>query len=319
MGYDVVALGELLIDFTESGTSPQGNPLFEANPGGAPCNLLAMLARLGRRCAFIGKVGHDFFGCQLRGALEDAGINADSLYTDPAAPTTMAFVHNAPNGEREFSFLRDNGADIRLRRDELPVEMLQSARIFHYGSLSLTHAEPREATRCAAELAQRSGALLSFDPNLRPALWRSMDDAREQIAWGLKCCHILKISDDELTFVTGETDLLRGAKQLRLRYPNIRLMCVTAGAGGSHAFCGDAYAFVPAFRVDSIDTTGAGDAFGGCVLHHVLTHGLNLTEQTTLQEMLTFANAAAALVTTRKGALRAMPQLSAIESVRRQM
>ena len=318
MEYDVVALGELLIDFTEFGTSSQGNPLFEANPGGAPCNLLSMLARLGHRCAFIGKVGDDIFGRQLTAALQEAGIGTQALYTDPEAATTMVFVKNAPNGEREFSFLRDNGADIRLRQDELPAEMLQSTRTFHYGSLSLTHTEPREATRRAIELAQSGGALLSFDPNLRPALWQSTDDARTQITWGLSRCHILKIADDELTFVTGETDLLRGAQLLLLQHPNIRLLCVTAGAGGSHAFCGGTYAFAPAFRVDAIDTTGAGDAFGGCVLHHVLAHGLP-ADEASLRQMLTFANAAAALVTTRKGALRAMPQPAAIESVLRQM
>ena len=315
MGYDVVTLGELLIDFTEYGTSAQGNPLFEANPGGAPCNLLAMLAKLGRSCAFIGKVGNDFFGHQLHDTLEEVGINADSLYADPQAPTTLAFVKNAPNGERKFSFLRDNGADIRLRSDELPVEMLKNTRIFHFGSLSMTHDAPREATRRAIDLAEGSGALLSFDPNLRPALWQSLSAAKAQISWGLRQCHILKISDDELDFVTGETDLLRGAAWLRRHYPNIRLLCITAGACGSHAFCGDGHAFVPAFRVHTIDTTGAGDAFGGCVLHYVLTHGPDMDEDTL--QMLTFANAAAALVTTRKGALRAMPELSAIESVLR--
>lgn len=316
MTYDVVALGELLIDFTQSGTSPQGNPLFEANPGGAPCNLLAMLAKLHHRCAFIGKVGNDFFGQHLRDALDEADINTDSLYTDPIAPTTMAFVKNAPNGEREFSFLRENSADIRLRREELPEQMLQSTRIFHYGSLSMTHSEPLEATCRAMDLAQAGGALLSFDPNLRPALWQNLSLARERIAYGLSRCHILKIADNELSFVTGETDLLRGASLLRRQYPHIRLLCVTAGAHGSHAFCGDAHAFAPAFGVHTIDTTGAGDAFGGCVLHHVLTHGLQPNEES-LRQMLTFANAAAALVTTQKGALRAMPQLSAIESLLR--
>ena len=314
MTYDVVALGELLIDFTENGISDQGNPLFEANPGGAPCNLLAMLSKLGHSCAFIGKVGGDMFGRQLRDVLQETGISADALFTDPDAPTTLAFVKNAPNGEREFSFLRENGADIRLRADELPVDLLQNTRIFHYGSLSMTHEGVREATRQAIASAKTAGALLSFDPNLRPALWKSLAEAKEQIAWGLGQCDILKIADNELAFLTGETDLLLGAEVLRRSYPNIHLLCVTAGANGSYAFCGDAHVFVPAFCVRTIDTTGAGDTFGGCVLHHVLTHGLNLDE-TSLHQMLTFSNAAAALVTTCKGALRSMPDLKAINAL----
>lgn len=315
MMYDVVALGELLIDFTENGVSNQGNPLFESNPGGAPCNLLAMLSNLGRRCAFIGKVGEDMFGRQLRAALQECGISTDALFTEPKAPTTLAFVKNAPNGEREFSFLRDNGADIRLRAEDLPREMLQNTRIFHYGSLSMTHEGIRCATREAIALAKESGALLSFDPNLRPALWKTMGDARAQIHWGLGQCDILKIADNELTFMTGDADVLRGAEVLRRSYPNIRLLCVTAGAEGSYAFCGAASTFVPAFRLGgTIDTTGAGDTFGGCVLHYVLTHGLVLDEAS-LHAMLTFANAAAYLVTTRKGALRSMPDPAAIEAV----
>ena len=318
MTYDVVALGELLIDFTENGVSQQGNPLFEANPGGAPCNLLSMLAKLGRSCAFIGKVGDDMFGRQLRASLQECGICTDALFTDPDAPTTLAFVKNAPNGEREFSFLRQNSADVRLRAKELPVDLLQNTRIFHYGSLSMTHEDVRRATRQAIDLAKVGGALLSFDPNLRPALWKSLDDAREQMTWGLGQCDILKIADNELEFMTGETDILRGAELLRRSYPNIRLLCITAGAEGSYAFCGEAYAFAPAFCLGAtIDTTGAGDTFGGCVLHHVITCGLELNNES-LQNMLTFANAAAYLVTTRKGALRAMPDPAAVQAVLRQ-
>lgn len=316
MIYDVVALGELLIDFTENGISAQGNPLFEANPGGAPCNLLAMLSKLGHSCAFIGKVGGDMFGHQLRGALQAAGITSNALLTDPDAPTTLAFVKTAPDGEREFSFLRENGADIRLRADELPADLLQNTRIFHYGSLSMTHEDVREATRQAIALAKESGALLSFDPNLRPALWKSLAAAKAQIAWGLGQCDILKLADNELAFLTGETDLLLGAELLRRQYPNIHLMCVTAGANGSYAFCGNYAVYRDAFRLGgTIDTTGAGDTFGGCVLHHILRHGLDGLDEASLGEMLAFANAAAYLVTTRKGALRSMPNPTAIEAI----
>ena len=306
--YDIVALGELLIDFTENGVSAQGNPLFEANPGGAPCNLLAMAAKLGDKCAFIGKVGDDIFGRQLRAALQEAGIDDTALLTDPDAPTTLAFVKNGPDGEREFTFLRENGADIRLRPEDLPEELLQSARIFHFGSLSLTHEGVRAATRRAVEIARASGALVSFDPNLRPALWDSLDQASEQIAWGLAQCDILKIADNEAVFMTGEDEPHEAALTLRRQYPNIRLLFLTRGAGGSSVYHESGSVYVPACRLgDAVDTTGAGDTFGGCVLHHVLLHGIHRLNNDTLPRVLRYANAAAGLITQRKGALRSMP------------
>ena len=204
--FDVIALGELLIDFTENGLSEQGNPLLEANPGGAPCNVLAMLQKLGRRTAFIGKVGRDMFGTQLRQVTEDAGICMDYLLEDQAVHTTLAFVKTFPNGDRDFSFYREPGADMMLRPEELPAAALESTGIFHFGTLSMTHPEVRQATRRAVALAKAAGALVSFDPNLRPPLWHSLEEAREQIAWGLGQCHVLKIADNELEFMTGEKD-----------------------------------------------------------------------------------------------------------------
>ena len=176
--FDVIALGELLIDFTENGQSAQGNPLLEANPGGAPCNVLAMLQKLGRRTAFVGKVGRDMFGDQLRRVTEDAGICMDYLREDPRVHTTLAFVKTFPNGDRDFSFYRDPGADMMLTPDELPLEALRSTAIFHFGTLSMTHPEVRLATRRAVAEAKAAGALISFDPNLRPPLWASLEDAR---------------------------------------------------------------------------------------------------------------------------------------------
>ena len=316
MKYDIVALGEMLIDFTEYGVSEQGNPLFEANPGGAPCNLLAMAARLGHKCAFIGKVGDDIFGRQLRQAAQEAGIDTSALLTDPTAPTTLAFVKNAENGEREFTFLRDNGADVALRAEDLRSDLLRNTRIFHYGSLSMTHEGVRAATRRAIEIAREGGALLSFDPNLRPALWKSLDEAKEQIAWGLAQCDIVKVSDDELQFITGEADKYDGAWALQQQYPNIRLLCVTSGADGSCAFYDGGSVYVPAYRLGgTVDTTGAGDTFGGCMLHYVLLHGLSRLHKDNLPQLLKFANAAAYLVTTRKGALRSMPTREEIRAV----
>ena len=236
--FDVVALGEMLIDFTESGVSGQGNPQFEANPGGAPCNVLAMLRKLDRSTAFIGKVGDDMFGWQLRQTARDAGICTDSVIMDKNTHTTLAFVKTMENGDRDFSFYRDPGADMMLTEEELPEDMLRDTRIFHFGTLSMTHEGVRRATKKAVALAKEAGALLSFDPNLRPPLWSGEEEARAQIDWGLHQCDILKIADNELEFMTGETDLDRGAAVLRERYPNIRVLNVTAGPDGSCSYSG---------------------------------------------------------------------------------
>ncbi len=314
--FDVVALGELLIDFTQNGVSGQGNPVFEANPGGAPANVLAMLCKLGRRCAFLGKVGADGFGDQLAATLEQAGIGLKGLRRDAEVHTTLAIVHTLPGGDRDFSFYRKPGADMMLRPEELDRAALRSCRIFHFGSLSLTDEPCRSATREALATARRGGALISFDPNLRPPLWQDPAAAREQIEWGLRQCDVLKIADNELEFMTGETDLARGADVLRRRFPNLRLMNVTLGADGSRAYCGSAYATVPGCSLGGvIETTGAGDAFCACVLNYVLEHGTDGLTEAELREMLRFANAAAYLVTTKRGAIRSMPEPDEVKAI----
>lgn len=314
--FDVVALGELLIDFTASGESGQGNPLFEANPGGAPCNVLAMLKKLDRSCAFVGKVGDDLFGRQLRQVAEEAGICMEGLSVDPAVHTTLAFVKTFPNGDRDFSFYRNPGADMMLRAEDLPEELISRARIFHFGTLSLTHEPVRSATQRALELARAGGTLISFDPNLRPPLWDSMEEARQQIAWGLARCDVLKNADNELEFMTGQTDFAKGAAMLQEQYPNIRLLNVTAGAQGSYAFYGQTQVFCPACTKGGvIETTGAGDTFCACVLNFVLDHGLDKLTEEDLGQMLHFANTAAYLVTTRKGAIRSMPDPEEIKAL----
>ncbi|MBQ9458604.1 MAG: carbohydrate kinase [Oscillospiraceae bacterium] len=318
--YDVVSLGELLIDFTQNGKSAQGNPLFEANPGGAPANVLAMLRRLGRSCAFLGKVGADGFGALLSDTLRAEGIGIRGLRRDSEAHTTLAIVHTADNGERDFSFYRRPGADVNLSADELDCEALCSCRIFHFGSLSLTDEPVRTATRQAVSKARESGALISFDPNLRPPLWQSEDAAREQIAWGLRQCDVLKIADNELAFMTGETGLGRGAAALRARFPNLKLLNVTAGAQGSCSFYRELRAYEPACKLGGvIETTGAGDTFCACVLHFLLSHDVDVLTDANLHEMLRFANAAAYLVTTRRGALRSMPERAEIDAVLQKM
>lgn len=305
--YDVVALGELLIDFTENGVSGQGNPVYEANPGGAPCNVLAMLNRLGRKTAFIGKVGQDMFGNRLKTVLEETGIDTSGLILDPETRTTLAFVETLPGGDRDFSFYRNPGADMMLREKELREELIREAEIFHFGTLSMTHEEVRRATKRAVNLAREGEALISFDPNLRPPLWKSLQEAKEQAAYGFSRCDILKISDNEIRWFTGEEDFDAGVRRLREQYP-IPLILLSMGKEGSRAYYRDLRVEAGAFlQKGTVETTGAGDTFGACCLHYVLKYGLEGLDEEKLREMLTFANAAASIVTTRKGALRVMP------------
>lgn len=313
--YDVVALGELLIDFTENGLSRQNNRMFEANPGGAPCNVLAMLKRFGKETAFIGKIGQDMFGELLRETLEELGIDTQGLCVDHNVNTTLAFVHTKADGDRDFSFYRNPGADMMLTEEEVPEELIKGTRIFHFGTLSMTHEGVRNATKKALRAAKEAGAVISFDPNLREPLWNSLDEAKEQVLYGLGQCDILKISDNEIQWLTGEEDFTKGVHWILERY-HIPLILVSMGREGSRAYYKDLIVEVkPFIQKNTIETTGAGDTFCACVLHYVLEHGLtNLTEND-LKEMLTFANAAASIITTRKGALRVMPEREEVEKL----
>ena len=310
--YDVTALGELLVDFTMNGMSAQQNQLFEANPGGAPCNVLAMLQKLGRKTAFIGKVGNDSFGKMLNDTVNRLGINTDNLLMDDKVPTTLAFVHTASDGDRSFSFYRNPGADMMLRAEEVSIGLIADSKIFHFGSLSMTDQIAEEATKTAVEAAKNAGALISFDPNLRPPLWDSLDRAKEKIRYGLSNCDILKISDDEIEFLTGTDDIDEGIEQIRKKY-DIRLVCATMGKRGSKAYYQDILTECATFLgVKTIETTGAGDTFMACVLDAVLRIGLDSLDDRSLFEMLEFANAASSIITTRKGALKVMPEKSEI-------
>ena len=314
--YAVTALGELLIDFTENGMSNQNNPLFEANPGGAPCNVLAMLSKLGNRTAFIGKVGEDSFGKQLKKAIEECNICSDYLYMDKEVHTTLAIVHTAKGGERDFSFYRKPGADMMLHEDEIPVDVIKDSFIFHFGTLSMTHEGVRKATKKALNVAKEANIIISFDPNLRPPLWESLEEAKEQVLYGLGFCDILKISDNEIQWLTGYEDFTEGVNWIKERYPHISLVLVSMGKDGSRAYYDDFCVESPAFiQKNTIETTGAGDTFYGCVLYDICKNGLMDRTRESLSEMLMFANAAASIITTRKGALRVMPQRSEIEEL----
>lgn len=268
--YDVIALGELLIDFTQNGLSEQGNPLLEANPGGAPCNVLAMLAKYGRKTAFIGKVGEDAFGRKLAGILAECGIDTEGLCFDSQVHTTLAFVHKLANGDRDFSFYRNPGADMMLSAADVRKDLIRQSRIFHFGTLSMTDPVCRAATETAIQTAKEAGALISFDPNLRPPLWRNLAEAKEAIIYGIRQCHVLKISDNEIEFITGMKDYDRAARSLQDQF-HTKLICVTLGEQGSRAYYRDQLVCAEPYPAEEVvDTTGAGDTFTGSMLNFLL-------------------------------------------------
>lgn len=313
--YDVVALGELLIDFTENGLSEQGNPLLEANPGGAPCNVLSMLQKLGDKTAFIGKVGNDGFGHLLTKAVQEQGIDTTGLVYDNDVHTTLALVLKKENGDRDFAFYRNLGADMNLKEEEVNESLIASSSIFHFGTLSLTDESVKMATQKAVKAAKENGLTITFDPNLREPLWRSLEEAHEQVAWGLQQADVVKISDNEITWFTGIDNYDEGIAFLQKEYPNLKLICLSMGGDGSKAVYRDIHVAYPAFLQEAtIETTGAGDTFCACMIHTVLENGIDHLDEEKLKEMLKFANAAASLVTTKKGALRVMPTKEEVET-----
>ena len=312
---DVVALGELLIDFTDHGMSEQGNPVLEANPGGAPCNVLSMLTRFGRKVAFIGKVGNDAFGAQLEAAIAEQGILTSGLIKDNDVHTTLAIVLKLANGDRDFAFYRKPGADMNLTADEIDPSLIRRAKLFHFGSLSFTDEPVRSASLKAIKEAEDAGLIISFDPNLREPLWETLDAAHEQIDYGMRHADVMKISDNEIQWFTGIEDFDAGIAKLRTDYPNLKMICLSKGPDGSVAYYKDLKVEVPAYLQEAtVETTGAGDTFCACMLNAVLEYGLDGFDAEKLEKMLRTANAAASIVTTRKGALRVMPTVEEVEA-----
>jgi fructokinase len=313
---DVTALGELLIDMTPHGISSQGNALLEANPGGAPCNALAMVSRLGGKTAFIGKVGNDQFGSLLKKTIEDLGIDSRGLIMDPKYSTTIAFVHLDNKGERSFSFCRKPGADMMLTSREVSQSLITRSKIFHFGTVSLTNEPVESATKYAVETARENGCMISFDPNIRLKLWDSEDHAKEQMMYGLGKCHVLKISDDEIQMSAGTDDIDEAAAKIRSKFPNIKLMFVTLGKDGSLYYYDNLTKHIPAFvQCRATDTTGAGDAFMGSCLYYLSRYGIDNLNEKLLDRIVRFANAAASIVITRKGALKVMPGREEVEKI----
>jgi sugar/nucleoside kinase (ribokinase family) len=314
---DVTALGELLIDFTPAGLSGQGNPTFEQNPGGAPANVLAALSKLGCQTAFIGKVGTDQFGQFLKKTLDDVGVSTHGLVMTDTCNTTLAFVHLSPTGDRSFSFYRDPGADLLLEPAELPYQLIEDTEIFHFGSVSMTAEPSRSATLAAVRHARDQHKLVSYDPNLRLRLWKSPEAAKAGILSAMPLADMVKISEEELLFLTGETDLAKGAELIMDTY-GLKLVLITLGPGGAFAMNRQGQARKPTYDVKVVDTTGAGDAFTGGFLYRLIQSGKGPADLSAadLEEFLDFANAVGSLATTRKGAIPALPDLAAIEALR---
>ncbi len=313
--FSVSALGELLIDFTDAGTSAGGQRLFERNPGGAPANVLVALERLGHKTAFLGKVGQDMHGEFLRATLEEQGIDTTGLVTDPDAFTTLAFVALAPNGEREFSFARKPGADTRITADELARDVIAISRVFHVGSLSLTDEPARSATLAALACAREAGCVLSYDPNYRANLWPSVEAAMDQMRSVVPQMDLMKLSGEECELLTGEKDPEAAAASLLERGPKV--VAVTLGAGGAYVRCAEGGAEVAGFPADAVDATGAGDSFWGGFLAAFCESGKTPAE-VTLADAVSFArlgNAVASLCVRKRGAIPAMPTREEAEAL----
>ena len=312
---NLITLGELLIDLTQTGVNEQLVRQFAANPGGAPANVAVAAARLGCKAGFIGKVGKDTFGADLRAVLERSGVETAGLYETDEALTTQAVVSVAPGGERSFAFYRNPGADTLLTEQEALAALSRLPRVLHIGSVSLTADPVRTATLAAARFAREKGALVSYDPNYRANLW---PDAATALTWmkaPLDLTDILKISDEELPLLTGTEDPVAGTALLAEH--GIRLILVTLGSKGVFYRLGGACGTVPGYKVKVADTNGAGDTFHGALLSRLIARGekpLEGLEAPELETMLDFANRAAALTCTRSGAIPAMPTLEEVEA-----
>lgn len=311
----VTALGELLIDYTSFGRSPENMELFEQNAGGAPANVLVCLAKFGIETAFIGKVGKDLQGKFLKDTLNHYGVVTDFLQEDPDFFTTLAFVSLDEDGERKFSFARQHGADIHLKKEEIPLELLKNTNVFHFGSLSLCQDPAREATYFALEQAKAAGAVISYDPNYREKLWKNVDIATEEMRKPLKFVDICKISLEECFLLTGESDPEKAARVLSEK--GISLVAVTLGEKGTLLQKGEESAYISGFIPKKVvDTTGAGDSFWGGFLFQYLSLGKQL-QSLTLEEAVRFChfgNAVASLNIEKHGAMKAMPSLTQVES-----
>ena len=310
---DVTALGELLIDFTMVSADGEGYPTMAAHPGGAPANFLAALAKYGKKTALLGKVGTDKFGRLLKGTLEGAGIETRGLVAADDVFTTLAFVTLDASGDREFSFSRKPGADTCIRFEELDLSLIDEARAFHFGTLSLTDEPARSTTQQAVAYAKAHGKLITYDPNLRKPLWKDLDEAKTQMLWGLQHADVVKISDEEVEFLFG-LNPQDGAAHI-LKEFGVKLVFVTCGPDGCFFKNARASGQVPGMSgIRVVDTTGAGDIFGGSAVYRLLETGKvpETLEEAELREIVSFACTAAGLSTTKHGGIQSVPELGEV-------
>lgn len=314
--YDVIAIGELLIDFTCKSTDADGYPTMEAHPGGAPANFLAALNKYGAKTALLGKVGKDTFGKLLLTTLKNAGIDCAGMVEDDSVFTTMAFVTLDETGDREFAFARKPGADTQIRFEEIDLSMLENTKVFHFGTLSLTDEPAKEATQKCVAYAKSKGAMITFDPNLRKPLWKDLADAKKQMLWGLQQSDVVKISDEEVEFLFGLSPEAGAAHILNIC--GVKLVFVTCGAEGCYFSNGSAKGHVPGISgIHVKDTTGAGDIFGGSAVSQLLKLGKapeELSEQQ-LRQIVDFACTAAGLSTTRPGGISSVPSIEEVQTM----
>lgn len=313
----LTTIGELLIDFTPSGENSQGMALFARNPGGGVANVAAMFAKLGGQASFLGKVGKDDFGSFLLNTMQSSNVDCQGLIEDPEALTTLAFVQLDEKGDRSFTFYRKPGADLLLRPEEICYDRIDRCQVFHFGAVSLTDEPSRSATFSAAAYAKEAGKLISFDPNYRPFLWPNPEQAKEQMEKGAALADLLKVSEEEMTLLTGQQELAAGSERLLSMGPS--LVLVSLGAQGAFFRTRQAMGRMATYDVPTVDTTGAGDAFVGSMLlqlAHLSPGELGGLDEQSLREMVDFANAAGSLTTTRKGAIPAMPTREEIQQCR---
>ncbi|KAI4388925.1 hypothetical protein MLD38_001213 [Melastoma candidum] len=310
----VVCFGEMLIDFvpTVNGLSLAESPAFKKAPGGAPANVAVGIARLGGSSAFIGKVGEDEFGYMLAEILKENNVNSSGMRFDPGARTALAFVTLRSDGEREFMFYRNPSADMLLHESELDLDLITKAKIFHYGSISLITDPCRSAHIAAVKAAKEAGAVLSYDPNLRLPLWPSADSAREGILSIWETADVIKISEEEISFLTKGEDPYDDAVVRKLYHPNLKLLLVTEGSEGCRYYTNNFSGRVKGLKVDAVDTTGAGDAFVAGLLSQLASDLSLIQDEDRLRDSLRFANACGAITVTERGAIPALPTKSAV-------
>lgn len=315
----LLSLGELLIDFTPTGTTPDGRLLFARNPGGAPANVAVQALRAGVTAGFVGRVGKDMFGDFLANTLRDCGVDTTGLTQDEKAATTLAFVQLSEDGDRDFSFYRNPGADTQLRPDHVPQGLIEQCELLCFGSLLLTNEPSRATVRSLVETARKLGKITAYDPNWRPPLWASEQEGVEQMQSLIPYADIMKVSDEELTLLTGKDSIEEGAAELMAQ--GVSLVVVTLGAKGCHVFAHDFSVRRNTYDTKVIDTTASGDSFFGAFLARVIQSGKQPAElqECEIAEFVEFANAAGAVCASRSGAISALPVREDIEQCRREV